>query len=192
MLGLLRSRGLLGLLKLLGLLGLGPRLLLRLGLLGLLRSMKSPGRCCPRDGAPPWNTRRCVEHPTKHGTFADMWNIRRGVEHCGAHQGRFHSPRRFSEARVRRKGPGAHGESTFFSQLRQLTLSDSVRGTPALPYQNHHLNRFVRETPSRRTEFEDPLFHPTRKPLVLSSPLDYLSKRNYMTSGPPRPCRALR
>ena len=37
------------------------------------------------------------------------WNIRRRVEHRGAHQGRFHSPHRFSEARVRRKGPGAHG-----------------------------------------------------------------------------------
>ena len=37
------------------------------------------------------------------------WNIRRRVEHRGAHQGRFHSPRRFSEARVRKKGPGAHG-----------------------------------------------------------------------------------
>ena len=31
------------------------------------------------------------------------------VEHRRAHQGRFHSPHRFSEARVRRKGPGAHG-----------------------------------------------------------------------------------
>ena len=120
-----------------------------------------------------------MEHPPARGTFADMWNIRRSVEHCGAHQGHFHSPRRFSEARVRRKGPGAHGESTGFSQLRQLTLSDSVRGTPALPY--HHLNRFVRETPSRRTEFEDPLFRQTRKPLVLSSPFDYPSKRNHMT-----------
>ena len=37
------------------------------------------------------------------------WNIRLCVEHRGAHQGRFHSPRRFSEARVRKKGPGAHG-----------------------------------------------------------------------------------
>ena len=37
------------------------------------------------------------------------WNLRRCVEHRGAHQGRFHSPRRFSEARVRKKGPGAHG-----------------------------------------------------------------------------------
>ena len=40
---------------------------------------------------------------------AHPWNIRRRVEHRGAHQGRFHSPRRFSEARVRKKGPGAHG-----------------------------------------------------------------------------------
>ena len=52
------------------------------------------------------------------GASAGAWDIRRHVEHCrsvehrGAHQGRFHSPRRFSEARVRRKGPGAHGEST--------------------------------------------------------------------------------
>ena len=37
------------------------------------------------------------------------WNIRRRVEQCRAHQGRFHSPHRFSEVRVRRKGPGAHG-----------------------------------------------------------------------------------
>ena len=78
-------------------------------------------------GASPWNIRRrvvrCVEHQPARGTFADMWNIveawniQRGVEHRGAHQGRFHSPRRFPEARVRRKGPGAHGESTFVSQL---------------------------------------------------------------------------
>ena len=40
------------------------------------------------------------------------WNIRRRVEHRGAHQGRFHSPHRFSEARVRRKGPGAHGPTS--------------------------------------------------------------------------------
>ena len=52
------------------------------------------------------------------GTSAGAWDIRRHVEHCrsvehrGAHQGRFHSPRCFSEARVRRKGSGAHGEST--------------------------------------------------------------------------------
>ena len=37
----------------------------------------------------------------------------RRVKHCGAHQGRFHSPRRFWTARVRRKGPGAHGNSTW-------------------------------------------------------------------------------
>ena len=35
------------------------------------------------------------------------WN--NAVEQCRAHQGRFHSPRCFSEARVRRKGSGAHG-----------------------------------------------------------------------------------
>ena len=40
------------------------------------------------------------------------WNIRRRVEHRGAHQGRFHSPHRFSEARVRRKGSGAHGPTS--------------------------------------------------------------------------------
>ena len=37
------------------------------------------------------------------------WDIRQRVEHRGAHQGRFHSPHLFSEVRVRRKGPGAHG-----------------------------------------------------------------------------------
>ena len=135
------------------------------------------GETMAKPGASPWNTHRYVVRYVEHPVGA--WNIRRSVEHRGAHQGRFHSPRRFSEARVRRKGPGAHGESTGFSQLRQLTLSDSVRGTPALPY--HHLNRFVRETPSRRTEFEVPLFRQTRKPLVLSSPFDYPSKRNHMT-----------
>ncbi len=39
------------------------------------------------------------------------WNILRRVKHCGAHHGRFHSPRRFWTARVRRKGAGAHGTS---------------------------------------------------------------------------------
>ena len=34
------------------------------------------------------------------------------MEHRGAHQGRFHSPHRFSEARVRRKGSGAHGPTS--------------------------------------------------------------------------------
>ena len=47
------------------------------------------------------------------GTFADAWNIRPCVEHRGAHQGRFHSPRRFSEARVRKKGSGAHGTALW-------------------------------------------------------------------------------
>ena len=40
-----------------------------------------------------------------------LWNILRRVKHCGAHHGRFHSPRRFWTARVRRKGAGAHGTS---------------------------------------------------------------------------------
>ena len=85
-----------------------------------------------RDGTSPWNIRRrvvrCVEHPPTCGTFADMWNIRRSVEHClsvehrGAHQGRFHSPRCFSEVRVRRKGPGAHGESTCQSTTHTLSV----------------------------------------------------------------------
>ena len=35
------------------------------------------------------------------------WN--NAVEQCRAHQGRFHSPRCFSDVRVRRKGSGAHG-----------------------------------------------------------------------------------
>ena len=78
---------------------------------------------CPGSGAScnaRW--RISVEHPPARGavcgTPAGAWDIRRHVEHCrgvehrGAHQGRFHSPRCFSEARVRRKGSGAHGEST--------------------------------------------------------------------------------
>ena len=40
-----------------------------------------------------------------------LWNILRRVKHRGAHHGRFHSPRRFWTARVRRKGAGAHGTS---------------------------------------------------------------------------------
>ena len=66
-----------------------------------------------KPGAPPWNTCRCVVRYVEHPVGA--WDIRRSVGHCRAHQGRFHSPRRFSKARVRRKGPGAHRESTFES-----------------------------------------------------------------------------
>ena len=58
----------------------------------------------PRPAPRPWNLRRCVEHP-------------RCVEHRGAHQGRFHSPHRFSEARVHRKGPGAHGMAPLRQQV---------------------------------------------------------------------------
>ena len=53
---------------------------------------------------------------------ARPWNIRQRVEHRGAHQGRFHSPRCFSEARVRRKGSGAHGaELAGLTELTGLT-----------------------------------------------------------------------
>ena len=75
-------------------------------------------------GAPPQHLARnyMAPAPTRYEPFSVFlllpeqsrlrtcpWNIRRRVEHCGAHQGRFHSPHRFSEARVRRKGPSAHG-----------------------------------------------------------------------------------
>ena len=59
---------------------------------------------------------------------ARPWNIRQRVEHRGAHQGRFHSPRCFSEARVRRKGPGAHGaELAGLTELTELTGADGGR-----------------------------------------------------------------
>ena len=76
-----------------------------------------PRSCCYLHAPSP--ERPSVEHPPARGavcgTSDGAWDIRRHVEHCrsvehrGAHQGRFHSPHRFSEARVRRKGAGAHG-----------------------------------------------------------------------------------
>ena len=70
------------------------------------------------------------------GISADARNIYRCVKHRGAHYAPFHSPRQFSEARVRRKGPGAHGVTSHlggrdcrceFRQARsRAPLPDSV------------------------------------------------------------------
>ena len=64
------------------------------------------------------------------------WNLRRCVEHRGAHQGRFHSPRRFSEARVRKKGPGAHGTALGRTGLVR-TASQLFSGELGANHTNH-------------------------------------------------------
>lgn len=74
------------------------------------------------------------------------------------------------------------------SQLRQLTLSDSVRGTPALPY--HHLNRFVRET---HPAVQNLKIHCSARPANrLFCPLLLLSKRQKelhdLWAAPPMSC----
>ena len=88
---------------------------------------------------------------------ARPWNIRQRVEHRGAHQGRFHSPRCFSEARVRRKGPGAHG-----AELAGLTwlagADEGGRGPAGTGSRKRGLVRERGETKRRkpeRTESDD-------------------------------------
>ncbi len=97
-----------------------------------------------------------VEHP-------------RRVEHRGAHQGRFHSPRRFSEARVRRKGPGAHGESTIFRRARsqphlqhQKLRANQASSPGNTTHQQHHQRHINRITTTGNTTRQPP--HQRRTP----------------------------
>ena len=105
-----------------------------------------------KPGASPWNTHRYVGHSPTCGTSAEAWNIA-----------------------VRTMGVFTHRDN-----FQRLACAErSLVRTANQPFSVNY--GIVREPPSRRTEFEVPLFRQTRKPLVLSSPPDYLSKRNYMT-----------
>ena len=66
--------------------------------------------------------RRCSSPPR-------AWN--NAVEQYRAHQGRFHSPRCFSEARVRRKGSGAHGTEHGTPRLGGTRLGTTRLGVQA-------------------------------------------------------------
>ena len=96
------------------------------------------------------------------GISADARNIYRCVKHRGAHYAPFHSPRQFSEARVRRKGPGAHGVTSHlggrdcrreFRQARSGTpLPDGVLAVVGMTdgvWQGGSVTRTLRRGPCR-------------------------------------------
>lgn len=90
------------------------------------------GETMAKPGASPWNTLRYVvryvEHPVGAWNIADAWNIAVRTRGIFTHRAGFQKPACAERGLARTANQP-------LSQLRQLTLSDSVRGTPALPYQ---------------------------------------------------------
>ncbi len=86
--------------------------------------------------------RPCVAEASRRGRCSYLpraWN--NAVEQCRAHQGRFHSPRCFSDVRVRRKGSGAHGNEpgrqNWDPETGRHEAGDTEAGRPGLVRTGH-------------------------------------------------------
>ena len=96
------------------------------------------GETMAKPGAPLWNTRRYVvryvEHPVGAWNIADAWDIAGAWDIAVHTRGVFTHRAGFLKPACVERGLVRTANQPL-SQLRQLTLSDFVRGTPALPYQ---------------------------------------------------------